>query len=638
MEAPVHQRYLFGPFLLDPQEKVLLRKGQPLALPLKALETLLALVEHRGHVIEKVELLERVWPNTFVEEATLTQNIFTLRKALGDSPNGHEYIETIPRRGYRFVAPVHLVNGGRDLEEPTDLTSHGASPSISARTRAARARSFAIAAIVLALGLPAGWYLTRHRPGRRASPAAGRIMLAVLPFQNLTGDPQQDFLSDGFTEEMITQLGRMNPQRLGVIARTSAMQYKRREKPADQIAHELRVDYVLEGSLRRESDRLRISAQLIQAKDQTHLWAENYDREMRDVLNVESEVASAIARQIEIKLPQATLARLASDQTIDPEAYQLYLQGRFFLNKRTAEGLERSGDLFQRAIAIDPNYVKAYAGLADSFILVGAFEVKAPAEVIPKGRAAALRAIEIDEGSAEAHASMAFILSRFDWNWPDAEREFQRAVDLDPNYTTAHHWYALHLIGLGRSNEAIAEIRRAEELDPASPLLTTDAGLVFYFARQYDSAKKECEKALALDAKFGLAHRTLGLIEEEIGMHQEALVQFQEARGVLREDPWMLAEIGRSYARAGNREQALQSMSELRQLAERRYVSPLALALLGISLDPNSDENFAWLEKAYESRINLSPLVVDPAFDGIRQDSRFHDLLRRAGLPEIQHN
>lgn len=638
MEAQVHQRYSFGPFILDPTEKVLLRKGHPLPLPPKALETLVALIEHRGHVVDKSELLERVWPNTFVEEATLTQNIFTLRKALDDSANGHEYIETIPKRGYRFVASVHLANGGGALEEPARLASGGLSPSISVRTRLARARTLVIAAVALAVVLLSVWYLTRRWPGQHASPNAARIMLAVLPFQNLTGDPQQDFLSDGFTEEMITQLGRMDPQRLGVIARTSAMQYKGKEKPAGQIAQELHVDYILEGSLRRESNRLRISAQLIQAKDQTHLWAANYDRDMRDVLKVESEVAGSIARQIEIKLPPSTLARLASDQTTDPEAYQLYLQGRFFLNKRTAEGLERSGDLFQRAIAIDPNYVKAYAGLADSFILLGAFEVKAPAEAIPKGRAAALRAIEIDEGSAEAHASMAFILSRFDWNWPEAEREFQRAIELDPNYTTAHHWYALHLIGLGRSNEAIAEIKRAKELDPASPLLTTDSGLVFYFARQYGSAKKECEKALALDTKFGLAHRTLGLVEEELGMHQEALREFQEARGVLREDPWMLAEIGRSYARAGNREEASHSMSELRRLAKKRYVSPLALALLGISLDPNNDENFVWLEKAYDSRINLSGLVVDPAFDGIRQDPRFRTLLRRAGLPEIQRN
>jgi tetratricopeptide (TPR) repeat protein len=437
---------------------------------------------------------------------------------------------------------------------------------------------------------------------------------------------------------MITQLGRIQPERLGVIARTSAMQYTRKDKPADQIARELRVDYVLEGSLRREGNRVRISAQLIQAKDQTHLWAENYDRDMRDVLKLESEVANAIAREIAIKLPPAAAERLARGHAMDPEAYQLYLQGRYFLNKRTAEGFQRSAGLFQRAVVIDPNFVKAQAGLADSHILLAALGIKAPADVIPKARAAALRAIELDEASAEAHASMGFIFSRFDWNWPEAEREFKRSIDLDPNYTTAHHWYALHLIGLGRSAEAITEIKRAQQIDPASPLLAADAGLVFYSARQYDNARKECDKALALDPRFGLAHRTLGLIYEEMGRHKEALAQFQEARGALGEDPWMLAEIGRSYVRAGNRKQALASMRELRQLSQKRYVSPLALALLQASLDPKDDEVFAWLEKAYESRINLSALVVDPAFDGIRRDSRFHNLLKRAGLPEIESN
>jgi TolB-like protein/DNA-binding winged helix-turn-helix (wHTH) protein/Flp pilus assembly protein TadD len=644
MEAPSQQRYSFGPFVLDPAEKALLRDGHPISLPFKAFETLLALVENHGHVLEKAELLRRIWPNTFVEEATLAQNIFTLRKVLNDSSQDQkydqQYIETVTKRGYRFVAPVRLLNGEARTEAEERAQTGSLVPAGSRRkqTRVGRLQTVIIAASILALCLTAGWYVVRPHPGARATEPAGKIMLAVLPFQNLTGDLQQDFLSDGFTEEMITQLGRMHPERLGVIARTSAMQYKGGGKDAGQIAQELRVDYVLEGSVRREGNRVRISAQLIQTKDRTHLWAENYDRDMRDVLKLQSEVAQAIARQIEIKLPPAAAKRLASGRAIDPEAYQLYLQGRFFLNKRTAEALQRSVDLFQQATSIDPNYVKAYAGLADSYILLAALGIRAPADVIPKGRAAALRAIELDEGSAEAHASMGFILSRFDWNWLEAEREFRRAAELDPGYTTAHHWYALHLSGLGRSTEAIAEIESAEELDPASPLLATDAGLVLYSARQYSRAKKECEKALSLDPGFGLAHRTLGLIDEEMGMHQEALTEFREARGALREDPWMLAEIGRSYARAGNRKQALESMRELRRLSGKRYVSPLALALLEASLDPKNDEVFVWLEKAYESRINLSALVVDPGFDGIRQDSRFHDLLKRAGLPEIVGN
>jgi TolB-like protein/DNA-binding winged helix-turn-helix (wHTH) protein/Flp pilus assembly protein TadD len=635
MEARTEQRYSFGPFVLDPVEKTLYREGQPLSLPAKAFETLLALLEKRGHVVEKAELMSRIWPNTFVEEATLAQNIFTLRKVLGDSPEDHQYIETVPRRGYRFVAALRFVSSER--ASAAEVISAQESPG-AARTRRAPTRTLAIVTSLLALCVSASWYVARNGLGRRATPPAGKIILAVLPFQNLTGDPEQDFLSDGFTEEMITQLGRIQPERLGVIARTSAMQYKGKEEPANRIAQELRVDYILEGSLRRDGNRVRISAQLIEAKDQTHLWAGYYDRDVHDVLNLESDVAQAIAREIEIKLPPAALARLSKSRPVDPEAYQLYLKGRFYLNQRTEEGFTRSIDLFQQAIAADPNYAKAYAGLADSHILLAALGVKAPTDTIPKARAAALHAIEIDEASPEAHASMGFILSRFDWNWPEAEREFKRAIDLDPAYTTAHHWYALHLVGLGRSTEAIAEIQRAQELDPASPLLATDAGLVFYSARQYASAEKECEKALAIEPKFGLAHRTLGLIREEIGMHREALAQFQEARGALGEDPWMLAEIGRSYLRAGNRKQALQSMRELRQLSKKRYVSPLALALLEASLDPKSAETFQWLEKAYESRINLSALVVDPAFDGIRHDSRFHSLLRKAGLPQIKSN
>jgi TolB-like protein/DNA-binding winged helix-turn-helix (wHTH) protein/Flp pilus assembly protein TadD len=632
MEARRHQRYSFGPFVLDPVEKTLWRDGQPISLPAKAFETLLALVERHGHVLEKSELLARIWPQTFVEEATLAQNVFTLRKVLSDSPEDHQYIETVPRRGYRFVAAVQFENG-----EAAAATEAISTPYPGAlRIRLSHPRTLAIVASLLALCVSAGWYVARNS-AERHPPPAGKIMLAVLPFQNLTGDPQQDFLSDGFTEEMITQLGCMHPERLGVIARTSAMHYKGKEDPADRIARELRVDYILEGSLRRDGNRIRISAQLIQAKDQTHLWAANYDHDVRDVLNLESEVARAIAREIEIKLPPAALARLSS-RHVDPEAYQLYLQGRFYLNQRTAEGFSRSASLFQQATAVDPNYARAYAGLADSYILLAAFGVNAPTDTVPKARAAALRAIEIDEAAAEAHASMGFILSRFDWNWTDAEREFQRAIELDPAYSTAHHWYALHLIGLGQRAQAIAEIMRAQELDPASPLLATDAGLVFYSARQYVDAEKECEKALTLEPKFGLAHRTLGLIDEETGMHREALAQFQEARGVLGDDPWMLAEIGRSYLRAGNRRQALQSMRELRRLARERYVSPLALALLEASLDPTSTETFALLEKAYQSRINLSALVVDPAFDGIRQDARFHDLQRRAGLPQVDSN
>lgn len=633
MERLTQPQYAFGPFVLDPVEKVLLRDGHPVSLAPKVFEILHALVEAHGHVLDKAALLKRVWPDTFVEEATLAQDIFTLRKVLGEAAEGREYIETVPKRGYRFVALVEEIE--EVVEDPARVAV-GKRPRGAASSSRSSLLGWAVPGLAILIGV-AGYVAWRVATGQAAS-APARIMLAVMPFENLTGDPQQDYFSEGLTEEMITRLGGLDPEQLGVIARTSAMHYKGTTQRASEIGRELGVDYLLEGSVRREGRRVRISAQLIRVRDETHLWAENYDRDVRDVLQLDSDVAGAIAREIEIKLSPQALARLASAHGIDPEAYEFFLKGRLFLNKRTGEGFQRSADLFQQAIAIDPNYVKAYAGLADSYILLAAFGVKSPADTIPKARAAALLAIEIDERSAEAHASMGFILSRFDWNWRDAEREFNRSLDLDPNYTTAHHWYALHLIGLGRSTEAIAEIRRAQQLDPASPLLATDAGLVLYSARQYGSAKKECEKALELDPTYGLAHRTLGLIDEEMGMHEKAIAEFHEALNLLGEDPWTLAQIGRSYARAGNQKQALQSMRELRQLSQRRYVSPLWLALLGVSLDPKSDEVFAWLEKAYESRINLSALVVDPAFDGIRQDPRFHSLLKRAGLPEMKLN
>lgn len=623
--------YAFGPFQIDAADRVLRRDGSEIPLTRKAAETLLVLVENAGHVVEKDALLTKVWPDAFVEESTLAQNILTLRKTLGKQPDGQDYIGTVPKRGYRFDAPVQI-RSEEAPPPPSPVFAHAGSSTVAWR-RWVLGGAAALAALVLVGAMTFG-----HRDQQTGPAAQKRIRLAVLPFANLNDDQPHDYLSEGLREEIITQIGSLSPEQLSVIARTSANRYSDPQRDVRQIGQELGVDYLLEGSVRREGQRVRVSAQLTRVDDQSVLWAANYDRELRNILALESDVARSVAQQIALRLSPEEAAHLENARTVDPRAYELYLKGRFFLNKRTGEGFQRSAELFEQAIAIEPDYVRAYAGLADSYIMLGAFGVRPVTDTIPKGRAAALRAIEIDERSTEAHASMGFILSRYDWNWPDAEREFKRSIDLDPSYTTAHHWYALHLIGLGRATEAIAEIKRAQHLDPASPLLTTDAGLILYSARQYDTARNECEKALELDPKFGLAHRTLGLIDEAMGMHEKAIADFREALNLLGEDPFILAQIGRSHARAGNREQALQSMRELRQLSQRRYVSPLTLALLSVSLDPKSDETFAWLEKAYESRINLSALVVDPGFDAIRDDTRFHSLMKKVGLPEIKRN
>ena len=316
------------------------------------------------------------------------------------------------------------------------------------------------------------------------------------------------------------------------------------------------------------------------------------------------------------------------------EAETNYQEGRLFWKKRTAPDYRVAIAHFQEAIRLDPNYAQAYAGIADSYILLGSFGIEPLDEVIPRARAAALRAIEIDDRSAEAHASMGYIMSRFDWNWEEAEREFKRAIELDPAYTTAHQWYALHLITLGRNAEAISEIKRAQTLDPASLVLTTDTALVLFYARRYDEAIQECRKALSIDSSFGLAHRTLGAIYAASGMYRKAIAEFELATKLLGRDPWIVAEIGRSYALMGDHKKALAQLNELWELSGHQFVSPSAFALLSAALQETRDESFQWLEKEYEQHSNLATLTVHPGFDPIRQDPRFEDLLKRIGLPQ----
>src|SRR3989475_8860445 len=325
---------------------------------------------------------------------------------------------------------------------------------------------------------------------RYPASAAARVMLVVLPFENLPGEPQEEYLSDGLTEEMITQLGRLHPERLGVIARTSAMQYKNTDKRTDQIGSELGVAYVLEGSLRRAGDRVRISAQLIQVRDQTHLWAESYERDLRDILALQSDVAQAIARQIELKLTPQQQARLARGRPIDPRAYELYSKGRYFWNKRSEEGYRRAIQYFQQAIARDSEYAPAYAGLADAYALLGSMpNVELPrSEAMPRARTAAIKALALDVGLAEAHTSLAFVQLHFDMGVPAAERECTRALQLNPGYPTAHHWYAFWLLAHGRAEEALQEVRAAQRLDPLSLIINTDVGAMLYYGRRHDEA------------------------------------------------------------------------------------------------------------------------------------------------------
>jgi TolB-like protein/DNA-binding winged helix-turn-helix (wHTH) protein/Tfp pilus assembly protein PilF len=625
MEAPAHQRYSFGPFVLDPAEKVLLRDAHPVPLPPKALETLLALVEKRGHVIDKAELLQRVWPDTFVEEATLAQNIFTLRKVLGNPPDGQEYIETVPKRGYRFVAAVKAVAEKKE--------------SAGARAATFRAglhrRLLWIAAPILVAMVSLGVYLRGrpHRPVLSAGP--GKVILAVLPFENLSANPQQEYFSDGLTEEMIAQLSRINPERLRVIARTSAMQYKAAAKTAAQIGHELGVNYILESSIRREGDRVRITTQLVRVSDQTHLWSQSYERDMRGVLILQKEVASDVATQIALKLDPRAAEHATGISNLD--AYEAYLKGRFFWNKRSEQGYLKAIEYFERAIAEDSGYAQAYSGLADTYALLGSNPTTAITrkDAMAKARAAALKAVALDDTLAEAHTSLAFVYWHYDWNWPAAEKEFQRALQLNPSYPTAHHWYAFYLVSQGRIDQGLEEIRRAREMDPLSLIINADVAQILYFAHQYDQAIEQANRVLEMDPNFALARVHLAWSYLAKQQYEPALEQIKEGMRTPGAKFYLEANLGATYAMMGQKTAARDILQQLKAKSEKLHTEELltgisqVLAALG-----EKDQAFAWLEKDVQNRDGgLTLIKVEPYLDSLHGDPRFADLVRRIGLP-----
>ena len=626
MEAPAQQPYCFGPFVLDPTEKVLHRDGRALSLPPKAIETLLALVERRGHVVNKAELLQRVWPETYVEEVTLAQNISTLRKALNGSSDASQYIETVPKRGYRFVAPV------RAREQPGALAD---AQSQLSRTPAGRLFLWVLLGTV-AVATSAGLYFRERSPLLKPASSASRITLAVLPLQNLSPDPQQEYFSDGLTEEMITQLGGFNPERLGVIARTSAMHYKGTTETAAQIGRELGVDYLVEGSLRREGSSVRVSAQLIRVRDQMHLWAQDYDRDFGDYLALENDVSRDIVNQIELKLSGHPLAR--QTRMVNPKAYDAYLKGRFFWNKRTEEGHLKAIEYFNQAIAADPGYAEAYTGLADAYALLGSNPTTAITrrDAMEKARAVALKALAIDDGLAEAHTSLAFVYWHYDWNWPAAEKEFQRALQLNPSYPTVHHWYAFYLVSQNQTKQALEEIRLAQKTDPLSLVINTDLAEVLYFARQYDQAIQEANKVLEMDPQFPLAHLTIAWCYAAKQQYEAAVEEAKKEIQVPGAGPDIKANMAAAYAVAGQTEQGrnllLQVKDELeRQRTGQPFFAPLAEAYAALG---EKEQAFSCLEKDLQNRNGgLTLLKVQPFLDSLHGDPRFADLVRRIGLP-----
>ena len=618
MEAPspptdiVH----FGIFQIDLKARELHKAGVKVKLQEQPFRVLALLVERAGQVVTREELRQRVWPtDAYVAfDQGLNNAIKKVRDALGDSADSPRFVETLARHGYRFVAPVgSLPQRHSEPQVRSDLRSHW---------------KFAFIGLASAFLLAALAYWAWHRSN--AGAPTEKVILAVLPFDSLGHDPDQEFFSDGLTEEMIAQLGKLNPERLTVISRGSVARYKDSRLAANQIGGELHADYLVQGSVRRSADRVRITVQLIQVRDQTDLWAESYDRELKDILTLQDSVSRTIANQIHITLTPGQRTRLRGGN-LEPEAYEAYLKGRYYWNKRTGEGLQKALVYFQQAINRDSTYGAAYSGLADCNSGLAWHGFKSPAEALPIANAAALRAIEIDPQSAEAHASLGLVLTHR-WDWAGAEAEFKQALRLDPRYANAHHWYGDYLSIMGRHDEALLEARQALELDPLNLMIGTWVGRRYYLAGKYDLAIEQGRNTEELDANFAAAHLLLGENYVQVGLHDQGLAELQTAAGLSGNSPLYLAQVAVAYASAGKNTEALQIVAQLQSIASTRYVSPYGLAQIYAALS-DKEQTFKWLQLAYEDRaVWMSYLAVDPVFHSLRSDQRFQDLLRRVHL------
>ena len=569
----------FGPYEADFKTGELRKHGLRIRLQEKPFQVLALLIAEPGEVVHREEIKQALWPpGTHVDfEHSLNTTMNKLRRALHDQAAKPRFIETLARRGYRFIAPVEHT-----------------SPAPTARRK---------------------------------------TMLAVLPFANLSGDREQEYFSDGLTEEMLTRLARLHPQRLGVIARTSIMRYKNTEKDVGAIGAELGVAYILEGSVRRAGGKVRITTQLIQVEDQTHLWAESYDRELEDVFAIQSDVAEQIARSLALELFPAESSIPARTLTTDPETHELYLRARHHWNARTPESLRKTFDYLKQALATDPAFATAYAGLADAFNLSVDYGLFPPARAFPQAQAAALKACELEDGLAQPHAALAFIKHRFDWDWTAAEEEYLRSIQLNPNYATAHHWYAEFLSQMGRHDQALERIGCARLLDPLSLIILSVESWLLYHARRYDQASRKCKEIFDLDPNFPVAHYVLGRVLLQQDKPNEAVSECQLAVSHSRGNPFMLSALGLACAAAGKKKQARKTLDDLAALADTRHISPYLKAKIHLGLEED-DVALDLIENAFEERDGwLADLRVDPELHPLRSHPRFQKLLQRMNFP-----
>ena len=634
----VSGRLCFGLFELDVRAGELRKHGLRIRLQEQPFQVLAMLLEHHGQVVTREELQKRLWPaDTFVDfDHGLNKAISKIREALGDSAENPRFVETVARRGYRFLAEVrtadtatiasaerpHQPQLAADTVERHDIAGEAAMPEHITRRVA---RMVSLFALLLVIASFAAWKLYSWK---RASPVIRS--LAVLPLESLSNDASQDYFADGMTDELISDLGQISALR--VISRTSVMGYKHARKPLPQIAHELNVDAVVEGTVLRSGDQVRITAQLIEASSDKHLWSQGYEGELRDTLALQNQVARAIADQIRINLNAQEQAALQNVRVVNPEAYESYLKGRYFWNKRTADSLRVALAYFNQAIDEDPKYAQPYSGLADTYALLGDWQYAAmtPKEALPKAKAAAIKALELDSALGEAHNSLAFCLDGFDWDFDSAGKEFRRAIELNPGYATAHHWYAWHLSLVGQNEEAIVEMKKAENLDPLSIIINADLAELLVLAHYYDESIRQSRKTIEMDPNFALAHNQLGQAYLQKQMFDEAIAELQKAVQLSAGSPTCIANLARAYVASGKKSEAVKLVTDLKKRSNASDSHASEIAVIYAALDDKT-QAMKWIEKGYEERFNPG-VLLRPGFDPLRSDPRFQDLLRRIGL------
>ena len=630
----------FGTYEVSLQSGEVRKAGLKIRVQQQPMKLLEILLERPREVVTREELRSRVWPSESLGDFDQALNIAVgkLRSALGDSAENPRFIETLPKLGYRFIAEVSVVDAyarskkpesvAEDLPatEPAHKLQVAGSAVVPQRWRWTTRRVIVALALVVSLPILAVLLIQpRSRPPR------GIHSLAVLPLENLSGDASQNYFADGMTDELITDLAQISALR--VISRTSVMVYKGAREPLPQIARELNVDAVVEGTVLRSGDQVRITAQLIEASTDKHLWSQSYEGELRDTLALQNRVASAIADQIRINLTPQEQAALKSAKAVNPEAYQSYLKGRYFWNKRTADGLKAALAYFNQAIEEDPKYAKAYSGLADTYALLGdwQYRVMSTKEALPKAKAAAIKALELDSSLSEAHTSLGYSLRAFDWDFDSAGKEFQRAIEINPGYATAHHWNAMNLGLLGRPKEALVEMRKAENLDPLSLIINADLAEFLLLTHSYDESVKQSRKIIEMDSTFAIGHKQLGDAYLLKQMDKEAVAELQMAVRLSGGSPICIADLARAYVASGKMNEAVKLLSDLKKGSNAGLANAPQIAMIYASMGDN-DQAMHWLERAYEERFNPS-ILLRSGFDPLRSDPRFEELMRRIGLP-----